>query len=111
MAAVGDHRYYGSRPCDSGDRYKVGHPDRVKCLRPQPRYHYTFLGLLFGLRRYMPTVCSRPIFSHAVGLAEVAPRTERRASHSYFRAFSQGESIVDVYAEVAYRVLYFAVPQ
>jgi hypothetical protein len=44
-------------------------------------------------------------------LATVAPRNERGASHLYFRTLSQGESVVNVYSKVAYRVLYFAVPQ
>jgi hypothetical protein len=57
------------------------------------------------------TVRLRPIFSQAVCLAERAPRSARGARCSYFRAFSQGESIVDVYSKVAYRVLHFAVPK
>ena len=44
-------------------------------------------------------------------LATPAPQSTRGASHSYFRSFSQGESVVDVHSKVADRVLYFAVPQ
>lgn len=43
-------------------------------------------------------------------LAELAPRSARGATYSYFRAFSQGESVVDVCSTVADRVLHFAVP-
>jgi hypothetical protein len=44
-------------------------------------------------------------------LAKLAPRNFRGTRHSYFRSFSQGESVVDVHSQVADRVLYFAVPQ
>ena len=44
-------------------------------------------------------------------LATPAPQSMRGASHSYFRSFSQGESVVDVHSKVADRVLNFAVPQ
>ena len=50
-------------------------------------------------------------FRPRVLLAKPAPRNSRRARHSYFCAFSQGESVVDVHSKVADRVLYFAVPQ
>ena len=44
-------------------------------------------------------------------LAALAPQITRGARHSYFCAFSQGQSVVDVHSKVADRVLYLAVPQ